>query len=100
MLYIKDYRSIRAFEKHDPESHPPNVMQIELIGLIGKNISVFVDSGGCMTGILIEVLPDSIKLITRLPQISRCNAHNACSRPGTNTYISLNHIAAVVYQSL
>jgi threonine dehydrogenase-like Zn-dependent dehydrogenase len=55
LLYIKDYRFV-----HAPENPAPSVIQAEFSSLIGKTVSVYVDSGGCVTGILMEVLPDSI----------------------------------------
>lgn len=95
MLYIKDYRFV-----HAPENPPLSALQAEFSSIIGKTVTVYVDTGGCVTGILMEVLPDSIKLITRLSKMQNRNVRNTCGHPGTNTYISLNHICAVVYQSL
>lgn len=95
MIYIKNYRMIPS-----PEDAPPNALQTELTGLIGRKIAVYPDNGGCVTGILMEVLSDSIKLITKLPSTPGRNMRGACSQTGTNTYISINHITAIVYQSI
>lgn len=94
MIYIKNYQTISS-----PEEPSPDGLQTELISLIDRTISVHTDNGGCVTGVLMEVLSDSIKLITKLPPVPR-QTMRGCSSPGVNTYVSLQHITAIVYQSL
>ena len=74
--------------------------------LIGRNLAVFVDSGGVsgnsFTGTLIEVQPLCIKLITSFPKASckHCNRKICRSSVGTCTVIFTNHITAITYSIL
>ena len=85
-------------------------ISLKFLPLIGKTIIVFVDgggmSGGGFTGILIEVLSDSIKLITKLPTAPNMRCHRGTgfrsrnrkqSGLGTYTEILLNHVTAFTY---
>lgn len=96
MIYIKDYRLVQA-----PVHHEQNAIRSILASLIGRNITVFVDNGnacgGRFTGILIEVLSDHIKLVTRSPQMPRSKTHNLHNKSGANSFISFNHITAFFY---
>jgi len=113
LIYIKDYRSLNSLVFQPQQS----TIQMKLTTLIGKIITVFVDSGGAsgngFTGVLIEVLNDSIKLVTKLPEMTRCNSNRSgnvfnqscnrqheCSKLGTNTIIIINHITAFTYRDL
>lgn len=104
MIYIKDYGSLNDLVYNSNNSK--NVIQLKFIPLIGRTITVFVDGGsisGCgFTGVLINVLSDSIKLVTKLP-IPPNNPNISCNRNfqndsfGTKTMIMLNHITALAY---
>jgi len=74
--------------------------------MIGKPITVFVNGGGVsgsgFTGVLIEVLFDSIKLITAMPSAPNTHKNRFCKKKhcsnfGTCTTIMLNHITAITY---
>jgi hypothetical protein len=88
-------------------------VNFKLIELIGKQVIVFVSGGGAsgrgFSGVLIEVLSDRIKLITKLPPppINKHISKNffSISRSGntkhrglgTNTVIMIEHITAITY---
>ena len=115
MIYIRDYRSLNSLiNNNNNSSNSQNVMQSELMSLIGRIITVFVDSGsisgGSFTGILIEVLSDSIKLVARPPS----NSNISNSRAGynisysrkiqssifsTKIVILIKHITALAYNN-
>lgn len=102
LIYIKNYQALNSLVNHNNSFSYWH----QLPALIGKPITVFVDSGGIsgggFTGILIEVLSDSIKLITDIP--SAPNIQKNCSHKkrrnnkfGTYTTIMLDHITAINY---
>lgn len=96
MIHVKDYRTLEAAV---PSQRGPSPLVQQLRPLIGKQITVFIDSGGCcnhFTGILIEVLPDRINLITSLPP----RPGGRCRGAGTKCQIMLEHISAVSYNYL
>jgi hypothetical protein len=87
---------------------------LKLLPLIGNAVTVFVDSGGIsgsgFTGILIEVSPDSIQLITQVPSAPTMGQHHKRNilhksnrkrkqgnKLGAYTIILLEHITAITY---
>jgi hypothetical protein len=89
----------------------------KLLPLIGSVITVFTDSGGNsgngFTGVLIDVSPDLIHIVTAIsssPNIKmhhcsnsshRTNNHkNQCDKTGAFTIIMLRHITAVTYKTI
>jgi len=114
MIYINDYRSLNSLIGN--KFPAPFDFRSVLTPFVGRTITVFVDIGGTshssFTGTLIDVLSDSIKLVSKLPLKPNLNIHNNgirfnrsryCkaqgSRLGTNTYILINHITALAYRS-
>jgi len=104
LIYIKNYQALNdlvAKKQNDNYIYP-----LELSDMIGKPITVFVNGGGAsgsgFTGILIEVLCDSIKLITAMPSAPTIHKNRSCKKKhcsnfGTCTTIMLNHITAITY---
>ncbi len=105
MLYIKDYRALEApvYKNSNPS---PGGWQLQ--ALIGKRIRVYVEGGepgNHFTGILTELFPDRIKLVTSLPSEPVARHNGPCRRPcgskfGTAAQIVLSHIVAVEYNEI
>jgi hypothetical protein len=104
LIYIKNYQALSELVAENQKKS--RSYRSQLPTFIGKLITVFVDSGGAsgsgFTGILVEILSDSIKLITAIPSVPpiRKNCHckkNHSSQLGTSTTIMLEHITAITY---
>jgi hypothetical protein len=104
MLYLKDYNDLNALVQ--PKLDNPPSFRESLLPLIGKSVVVFVDGGGKsgngFTGILMEVLPGTIRLITSVPSrpvnpSGRCGGSRQNQSSGTAAVIPLSHITAVTY---
>lgn len=101
MIHVKDYQTLDTLVKTDFSP-----FRLQLQPLVGKQITVFVDSGDAghnhFTGILIEVSSDHIRLITSPPPKARNRTCHSCSSMGrscatTNVHIMINHIDAIAY---
>jgi hypothetical protein len=101
MLYLKDYNHLNDLVAAKEESPP--VLNLELKSLLGKTITVFVDSGGKsgngFTGILTEVLPDRIRLITSIPgrPVNQFSGNRQTPKQGTAAVILRDHITAITF---
>lgn len=104
MIYIKDYRAANALD-----SRGTGCFTQKLDLFIGRIITVTTD-GGCagITGVLVEVYRDSIRLITKLPESrpagkcggNRGGAGKSLNCFGTSTVIMLEHIVSVSFNEL
>lgn len=111
MIYIKDYNSLNSLVNSTQNSNTTANFNLDI--LIGKPIKIFVNGGGAsgkgFTGILVEVLPDRIKIATKLPSppMHKQNIKNHSSKNkscntkydefGTYSVIMLEHITAIAY---
>ncbi len=97
MIHVKDYGTLEA---PPPNPRGPSPLIQQLRPMIGKQITVFVDSGGCrnnsFTGVLVEVFPDRINLLT----CPSSRPGSPCGRIGTKCQIMAEHISAVTYNYL
>lgn len=102
MIYVKNYQALNELVNQNSRNSCWN----QLPALIGTPITVFVDSGGVsgkgFTGVLIEVLSDSIKLITSMPSAPNMRTKNSHKKRqpckfGACTTIMLEHITAINY---
>ncbi|MDR3645339.1 MAG: hypothetical protein P4M02_09735 [Clostridia bacterium] len=107
MIYIKDYQALNELVTEN-ERHGLFCRSL-LPSLIGRTITVFVDSGGAsgagFTGILIETFSDSIRLLTAVESAPavRMNCPRKkrnCCRCGSCTTIMLEHITAITYNNI
>jgi hypothetical protein len=104
LIYVKNYQALNSLISENQQKVISYRSQLQ--SFIGKPITVFVDSGGAsgrgFTGILIEVLSDSIKLVTSSPSAPGNRSGYPCkkkqhSRFGTCTTIVLEHVTAITY---
>lgn len=102
LIYVKNYQELNELVNQNSTLS----FRRQLSDLIGKPVTVFVDSGGAsgngFTGVLIEVFADRIKLITSLSRCAKCTAgfpcpSKGCDAFGTGTTVMLNHITAINY---
>lgn len=100
LIFIKNYQALNNLVSSEPA-----MPRGGLSALIGRTITVFTDSGGAsgrgFTGILCEVRPESIRLVTALPS-APVNGNRPCrrrqgGRSGTFTTIFTEHITAISY---
>lgn len=98
MIHVKDYG---ALEPVQPNRRSPSPLLEQLRTMIGKQITVFIDSGDCnnnhFTGILIQIFSDRISLITSLPPRP---GSRGCRSTGTQCQIMLEHISAISFNYL
>lgn len=103
MLYIKDYQSLSDFVQ---KKKPPADVQKLLKSMIGKQVTVFTESGqNPFSGFLLEAEDDYVLLIIRLSTPPRqcenckryCNQHCNCSQLSTRCKIKTDFITAVFY---
>lgn len=103
MLYIKDYQSLSDFVQ---KKKPPADVQKLLKSMVGKQVTVFTESGqNPFSGFLMEAEDDYVLLIIRLStpprrceNCKRCrNQHRNCSQLSTKCKIKTEFITAVFY---
>lgn len=98
MIFIDNYNNLKSLVSQNINACTS--INSELTALIGKHITVYVDSGGTsgngFSGILIEVLFDRIRLIASIPSkpSNQFGNKNRCEKLGTLCVIMLNHITA------
>ncbi len=97
MIYIKDYRSINDQIPGKQGDRLPGLLS----ELKGKAVTVY--TCGCVngiTGILVDVFPDSIGILTRMPptpQYGHSRKRQGRRAFGTKTVVLLKHIEAISY---
>ncbi len=99
MLYIKDYQSLNEQVNHQVRRENAHTAYLQLLqSLIEKKITVFVENGTHpFTGLLIEVTPSRLRLMTSMPGAPSRGGCGQSGRFGTETHIVLQHVTAILY---
>jgi hypothetical protein len=94
LIYVKDYSALNSFVFEEW----PNPAPSYLYDLKGKLVTVFTENGNRATGVLIEILNDSIKLVLKPQSTSnwRCRSFRL-GRPVAVVYICIENICAIAF---